>query len=161
MLRKYGVAQYVATDPHADDCPVYSLSRPVSGWHFSERSGGDSPRLTAGRKLQKCNRLLLISSKAYDDTHTILKVHGINGTGVYSLDPHNYNLSDILSYLPNMSAPATMKALVVQAPKVAAVQEVPVPGIADDEILVKVVAAAQNPTDWQRTLIATPFSIFC
>ena len=46
-----------------------------------------------------------------------------------------------------------MKALVVQGPKVAIVQEVLVPVITDDEILVKVVAAAQNPTDWQRTFI--------
>ena len=58
-----------------------------------------------------------------------------------------------------MSVPATMKALVVQGPKVAIVQEVPVPVITDDEILVKVVAAAQNPTDWQRTFITHTYHI--
>ena len=44
--------------------------------------------------------------------------------------------------------PQTMKALVVQAKGSAVVKEVPVPAIDDDEILVKVVCAAQNPTDW-------------
>lgn len=43
-----------------------------------------------------------------------------------------------------------MRALITLGPKLSAVQEVPVPSISDDEILVKVVAAAQNPTDWQR-----------
>ena len=46
--------------------------------------------------------------------------------------------------------PATMRALVTQADKTAKVVEVPVPEIADDEVLVKVVAVAQNPTDWKR-----------
>ena len=50
-----------------------------------------------------------------------------------------------------MAIPGTMKALVTLGPKISAVQEVPVPSISDDEILVKVVAVAQNPTDWQRT----------
>ena len=45
--------------------------------------------------------------------------------------------------------PKTMKALVVQADKTAKVQEVPVPEIDEWEILVKVVAIAQNPTDWK------------
>ena len=42
-----------------------------------------------------------------------------------------------------------MKALVLQADKTAKVEVVPVPEIADDEILVKTVALAQNPTDWK------------
>ncbi|EPS98739.1 hypothetical protein FOMPIDRAFT_1031239 [Fomitopsis schrenkii] len=42
-----------------------------------------------------------------------------------------------------------MKALITQPGKTAGVQEVPVPSITDDEILVKVVAVAQNPTDWK------------
>ena len=44
-----------------------------------------------------------------------------------------------------------MKALITQPGKTAGVQEVPVPSITDDEILVKVVAVAQNPTDWKCT----------
>ena len=48
--------------------------------------------------------------------------------------------------------PKTMKALVTQSDKTAAVTEVPVPDIDDDEVLVKVTALAQNPTDWKRTL---------
>ena len=46
--------------------------------------------------------------------------------------------------------PQTMKALVTQADKTAKVLEVPVPAIDDDEVLVKVAAVAQNPTDWKR-----------
>lgn len=46
--------------------------------------------------------------------------------------------------------PKTMKALVAHDKK-ATVQEIPVPEIDDDEVLVKVVALAQNPTDWKRT----------
>ncbi|RPD66607.1 GroES-like protein [Lentinus tigrinus ALCF2SS1-7] len=46
--------------------------------------------------------------------------------------------------------PATMKAVVfVESDKVS-VQEHPVPTIADDEILVKTVAIALNPTDWKH-----------
>ena len=47
------------------------------------------------------------------------------------------------------SIPETMKALITQADKTVKVQEVPVPEIDEWEILVKVVAVAQNPTDWQ------------
>jgi len=48
-----------------------------------------------------------------------------------------------------------MKALIVQQDKTAAVKEVPVPSISDDQILVKTVAVAQNPTDWQYIETAT------
>lgn len=41
-----------------------------------------------------------------------------------------------------------MKALITQADKTVAVKEVPVPTIDDDEILVEVVAVAQNPVDY-------------
>lgn len=44
-----------------------------------------------------------------------------------------------------------MKAYVTQEGHKAAVVEVPVPSIDDDEVLVKVVAVALNPTDWMRT----------
>lgn len=48
-----------------------------------------------------------------------------------------------------------MKALVVQADKTSKVQEVPVPEIDEWEILVKVIAVAQNPTDWKCKFRAT------
>ena len=44
-----------------------------------------------------------------------------------------------------------MKAVITQADKTIAVQDVPVPSIDDDEVLVKTTAIAQNPTDWKRT----------
>ena len=43
-----------------------------------------------------------------------------------------------------------MKALVTQANKTAKVEEIAVPTIDDDEVLVRTVAIAQNPTDWKR-----------
>ncbi|GJE87536.1 zinc-binding alcohol dehydrogenase family protein [Phanerochaete sordida] len=46
--------------------------------------------------------------------------------------------------------PKTMKALVTQADKTAKIEEIPVPEIDDTEVLVKVVALAQNPTDWKH-----------
>lgn len=52
--------------------------------------------------------------------------------------------------------PKTMKALVTQANKTAAVKSIPVPEIAEDEILVQVAAVAQNPTDWKRTSTNLP-----
>lgn len=54
------------------------------------------------------------------------------------------------------SIPRMMKALIVQPDKTAKVQEVPVPEIDEWEILVKVVAVAQNPTDWkcEATVVA-------
>jgi len=42
-----------------------------------------------------------------------------------------------------------MKALIVQEGKTVAVQDIPVPPVGDDDILVKTVAVAQNPTDWK------------
>ncbi|TFY63725.1 hypothetical protein EVJ58_g3092 [Rhodofomes roseus] len=42
-----------------------------------------------------------------------------------------------------------MKALVVKPGPAAVVEEVPVPVVGSDDILVKVVATAQNPTDWK------------
>ncbi|KAI0924688.1 hypothetical protein AcW2_005498 [Taiwanofungus camphoratus] len=47
------------------------------------------------------------------------------------------------------TVPKTMKALVVQEGKTVAVQDHPVPAVGDDDILVKTVALAQNPTDWK------------
>lgn len=46
--------------------------------------------------------------------------------------------------------PTKMKALVTQENKTAKVEEVPVPIIADDEVLVQTIAVSQNPTDWKR-----------
>ncbi|KAH9951701.1 GroES-like protein [Amylocystis lapponica] len=45
--------------------------------------------------------------------------------------------------------PQTMKALLVQEDKTVAVKDHPVPPVGDDDILVKVIAAAQNPADWK------------
>ncbi|KAH9941955.1 GroES-like protein [Amylocystis lapponica] len=42
-----------------------------------------------------------------------------------------------------------MKALLVQEDKTVAVKDHPVPPVGDDDILVKVIAAAQNPADWK------------
>ncbi|KAI0797122.1 GroES-like protein [Abortiporus biennis] len=46
--------------------------------------------------------------------------------------------------------PSTMKALVTQADKTAIVEEIPVPEIADDEVLIRTSAVALNPTDWKH-----------
>lgn len=46
-----------------------------------------------------------------------------------------------------------MKALISQGKGTATVTEIPVPSIADDEILVRNVAVAQNPTDWKRKVL--------
>ena len=48
--------------------------------------------------------------------------------------------------------PGTMKALVTLGKGSVAIQDKPVPSIDDDEILVKVLAVAQNPTDYKCTL---------
>lgn len=45
--------------------------------------------------------------------------------------------------------PSHMRALVIQEKGRAVVTEIPVPSIDDDEILVRNVAIAQNPTDWK------------
>ncbi|PCH36497.1 GroES-like protein [Wolfiporia cocos MD-104 SS10] len=42
-----------------------------------------------------------------------------------------------------------MKALIVQEGKTVALKDHPVPPVGDDDILVKTVALAQNPTDWK------------
>ncbi|KAJ7748786.1 GroES-like protein [Mycena maculata] len=49
-----------------------------------------------------------------------------------------------------MSVPAHMQAVVAVRGKEIAVQTVPVPSIADNEVLVQVKASAQNPTDWKH-----------
>ncbi|EMD39360.1 hypothetical protein CERSUDRAFT_112991 [Gelatoporia subvermispora B] len=47
------------------------------------------------------------------------------------------------------AVPTTMKAVIVQEGKRVQVKEHPVPPLRDDDILVKTVAVAQNPTDWK------------
>ncbi|QRV87248.1 Zinc-binding dehydrogenase [Ceratobasidium sp. AG-Ba] len=49
--------------------------------------------------------------------------------------------------------PKTMKALVVQEGKTVKVEEIPMPSIAENEVLVKVHSIAQNPTDWKLLFI--------
>ncbi|KAJ7839262.1 chaperonin 10-like protein [Mycena olivaceomarginata] len=51
--------------------------------------------------------------------------------------------------------PTTMKALVTVGDGSFQLKEVAVPGPGADQILVKVVAAAQNPTDWKTLLLHT------
>lgn len=48
----------------------------------------------------------------------------------------------------NMGIPETMKAVKTTTPGNAEVQDVPVPKVKDDFILVKVKYVALNPTDW-------------
>lgn len=48
-----------------------------------------------------------------------------------------------------MTIPNVMKALIVKKGKKVEVLEHPVPPVGDDDILVKTVAVAQNPTDWK------------
>lgn len=43
-----------------------------------------------------------------------------------------------------------MKSLITQETKTVAVEEIPVPEIDEDEVLIKNVAIALNPTDWKR-----------
>ncbi|THG97000.1 hypothetical protein EW026_g4939 [Hermanssonia centrifuga] len=57
--------------------------------------------------------------------------------------------------------PKTMKALVTQADKTAKVQDIPVPTIDDDEVLVRTVALAQNPTDWKFIKNITNVGTIC
>ncbi|KAI0732105.1 GroES-like protein [Fomitopsis betulina] len=47
------------------------------------------------------------------------------------------------------SAPKTMRALIVKPGPTVSVEEVEVPQVGDNDILVQVVATAQNPTDWK------------
>ncbi|PSR78311.1 hypothetical protein PHLCEN_2v7433 [Hermanssonia centrifuga] len=57
--------------------------------------------------------------------------------------------------------PQTMKALVTQADRTAKVQDIPVPNIDDDEVLVRTVALAQNPTDWKFIKNITNVGTIC
>ncbi|KAI0796243.1 GroES-like protein [Irpex lacteus] len=57
--------------------------------------------------------------------------------------------------------PKTMKAQVVQANKTIKIEERPVPTIGDDEVLVKVTAVAQNPTDWKHVEYLTVPNTIC
>ena len=45
---------------------------------------------------------------------------------------------------------STCRAIVVQKPKHAAVEFVPIPKLRDDYILIRVHAVALNPTDWKH-----------
>jgi NADPH:quinone reductase-like Zn-dependent oxidoreductase len=47
-------------------------------------------------------------------------------------------------------APSTTKAIVIKGKAQAAIEEVPVPQLRDDYILVKTTAVALNPTDWKH-----------
>ncbi|KZT65379.1 GroES-like protein [Daedalea quercina L-15889] len=51
--------------------------------------------------------------------------------------------------MANQTIPVIMKAVVVQPDKKIIVKDHPVPEHGPDDVLVKVVAAAQNPTDWK------------
>ncbi|KAH8103402.1 GroES-like protein [Cristinia sonorae] len=50
--------------------------------------------------------------------------------------------------------PQTMKAVITTPDKTTALEDIPVPEIDDDEILVKTTALAQNPTDWKHVKFA-------
>jgi len=52
--------------------------------------------------------------------------------------------------------PSKMHALIVQEGKTVAVEEVPVPTLDDNDILIKVEAIAQNPTDWKHVENVSP-----
>ncbi|CAE6445640.1 unnamed protein product [Rhizoctonia solani] len=54
------------------------------------------------------------------------------------------------------SIPQTMKALTVQEGKQVKLQEVPVPTLGPNEVLVRVHSVAQNPTDWMHTDFVSP-----
>ena len=45
-------------------------------------------------------------------------------------------------------APSTMKAMKVTGPGKAEIQQVPLPKLRDEYVLVKVKCVALNPTDW-------------
>lgn len=60
----------------------------------------------------------------------------------------------------SQTIPKTMKAFVTQSDNTAKVTEILVPEIDDDEILVKVTALAQNPTDWKRMSPILPVDLF-
>ncbi|OCH94263.1 zinc-binding oxidoreductase ToxD [Obba rivulosa] len=54
-----------------------------------------------------------------------------------------------------------MKALLTQVTRTVAVEEIPVPSITADEILIRTVAVAQNPTDWQYIDLVTNVGTIC
>ncbi|CAE6363335.1 unnamed protein product [Rhizoctonia solani] len=55
-----------------------------------------------------------------------------------------------------MSAPQTMKALTVQEGKKVKLEDVPVPTLDSNEVLIRVHSVAQNPTDWKHTDFVSP-----
>ncbi|KAJ3529769.1 hypothetical protein NM688_g7808 [Phlebia brevispora] len=63
--------------------------------------------------------------------------------------------------MSGLTIPKTMKALVTQADHMAAVQDISVPTIEEDEILVRTVAVAQNPTDWKFIRTITNAGTIC
>ncbi|OSD08389.1 GroES-like protein [Trametes coccinea BRFM310] len=48
------------------------------------------------------------------------------------------------------TVPQTMKALIIQEGHRVAVQDHPVPPVGDNDVLIKTVSVAQNPTDWKH-----------
>lgn len=58
--------------------------------------------------------------------------------------------------MSDLSIPQTMKALVVQEGKTVKVQEIPVPALDQNEVLIKVHSIAQNPTDWKHVDFVSP-----
>lgn len=48
-----------------------------------------------------------------------------------------------------LSSQSIMKALVIKEPRQDSGYNVPIPAIDEDEILVRVIAVALNPTDWK------------
>jgi hypothetical protein len=69
--------------------------------------------------------------------------------------PHFQSLYTLKRIITTKMAPTVQKAVVVQHDGSVALREVAVPKPGPDEILVKVVAAAQNPTDcgWEVSTI--------
>lgn len=58
-----------------------------------------------------------------------------------------------------MSIPQTTRALVKTAPRVATIQEVPIPKLRDGYVLVKTKAVSINPTDWKTLYGEEPETI--
>ena len=63
--------------------------------------------------------------------------------------------------MSNPIIPNVMRAVVTQPNKILKVEEVPVPEIDDWEILVKVIAVAQNPTDHQCAYHLSHYCLCC
>ncbi|KAJ1302582.1 hypothetical protein OPQ81_002899 [Rhizoctonia solani] len=57
------------------------------------------------------------------------------------------------------SIPQTMKALLIQKDKTVQIEEVPVPTLDSNEVLIQVHSIAQNPTDWKHAENAPPGNI--